>query len=258
MSFFGSRNYYYEIAATRITGTVAKNASGINEDVDTGTLPEDIWAEGGIWVPPTAARIHDIVSTSASDSAAGTGTRSVLVQGLNSSWELQQEVVAMNGTTNVPTVNSYTRIHGLTSIPPAGSNMKNVGIIRATAQTDATVQAHMPIGWGRSAAAIYSTPLNKKVIVTDIFITSNNLGGGATGDIADFDLIIRLGASTANPVELITNRLGVHTRATSNKDFIFNIPSAVPAGVDLVIRAPMVTSNDTSLTAAFGFSEEDV
>jgi hypothetical protein len=54
------------------------NKFGRNPDIDIATDPEDIWDGGGLWVPPTAARTHDIVSSSANDSgdilSSGTAT----------------------------------------------------------------------------------------------------------------------------------------------------------------------------------------
>lgn len=49
-----------------ITRTCCQNKFGENSDISTAGN-EDIWDVGGLWVPPTAPRIHNIVSTSASD-----------------------------------------------------------------------------------------------------------------------------------------------------------------------------------------------
>jgi len=48
------------------------SAVGKNADVDTGAA-EDLWY-AGTFTPPTTARIHDIVSTSANDDGAPAGT----------------------------------------------------------------------------------------------------------------------------------------------------------------------------------------
>ena len=49
------------------TGVSILNKFGKNPDVDTGTVPEDIWDGGGLILFPTADRTHQIKSTSAQD-----------------------------------------------------------------------------------------------------------------------------------------------------------------------------------------------
>ena len=78
MSYFGSKEFYLEIAKGNIPGHSHVNKFGHNESIDTGTVPETVWDQGGVWVPPTAARTHDIASTSANDTgtvrSSGTAT----------------------------------------------------------------------------------------------------------------------------------------------------------------------------------------
>lgn len=63
-------DFMLEVAKGGVPGHSHINKFGRNSDIDTDTDPEDVWDGGSLWVPPTAARIHDITSTSASD--AGT------------------------------------------------------------------------------------------------------------------------------------------------------------------------------------------
>ena len=64
------------IARGKFSHVTYINKFGRNPDIDTATDPEDLWDVGGLWVPPTAARTHDIVSSSANDSGVlvSTGT----------------------------------------------------------------------------------------------------------------------------------------------------------------------------------------
>lgn len=80
---------------------------GRNEAV--GTTPEPV-ALGGVYQTPTALTSLEIVSASADDTAAGTGARTVFVQGLGADWELISETVTMNGTTAVSLSNQYYRV----------------------------------------------------------------------------------------------------------------------------------------------------
>lgn len=134
-----------------------KCVKGVNPDVDTGTVPEDVWGNGGLYVAPTAARIHAIVSSSTNDTSAGTGARTLEVFGLDTNYAEISETVTLNGTTPVNTVNSYRfieRLHVLT----AGSGGQNAGVITATAATDSTISCTVQIGTNESALGVYQIP----------------------------------------------------------------------------------------------------
>lgn len=98
----------------------------VTESVNASTPPinagvtSDIWQDGGILVQQSAAQRMRIVSSSASDTAGGSGARLVLVRGLDSNFELLSELVAMNGTTPVFTVNTYRR-HFRTAVIESGT-----------------------------------------------------------------------------------------------------------------------------------------
>lgn len=111
-----------------------------------------------VWTPPTTARVHNIVSSSATDDAASTGAKTVRVWGLTS-WNTAEEFedITMDGTTAVPTTKSWVAIHRLECIL-WGSSGPNVGIITATAVTDATVTAQIGAAAGQTQMAIYAIP----------------------------------------------------------------------------------------------------
>jgi len=65
-----AKDYFVEVGQGNISGVSHSNKFGRNPEVDTGSAPEDLWDGGGVYVPPTQARIHTVKSTSAED--AGT------------------------------------------------------------------------------------------------------------------------------------------------------------------------------------------
>lgn len=56
-----------EVAALRVPGVGSIEKFGENPDVDASAAFETLWDAGGIYVPPTQARIHDIASDNAAD-----------------------------------------------------------------------------------------------------------------------------------------------------------------------------------------------
>lgn len=79
MPQFYTTDYYMEVAAGNIPGHVGVEIAGENTDIDSGGVFQDVWDVGGLHVPPTQARVHDIASTLAAD--AGTVLSSGIATG---------------------------------------------------------------------------------------------------------------------------------------------------------------------------------
>lgn len=165
-----NREWYFEVAAGNVAGYYAVQKFGFNTAV--GTTQETIWDAGGAWVAPTAARVHNIVSTSTDDDLAGAGAQKIRIYGVTS-WTDSSEVyedIEMDGTTNVPTTNSFVCIHRMLVIQQgASASGPNVGVITATAVTDATVTAQMNAQEGQTQMAIYGIGDKQTIFVTGFY-----------------------------------------------------------------------------------------
>lgn len=73
---YGELDFHTQVCLGKIIGWECGQKFGENPDVDTGTVPEDITDMGGVYVPPTTDRTHDIASTSIQDAGTllSTGT----------------------------------------------------------------------------------------------------------------------------------------------------------------------------------------
>lgn len=186
MSFFGNVDFGTQVALGLVPGWAAVNKFGETVNADNGVLT-DLWdgADGttstAIWVAPTQARIHDIASTSTDDdgSPVGTGMRTIRVFGLTD-WDTKEtsEDITLDGTTDVPTTNSYVIIHRMIGLT-FGSTGSNVGVITATAQTDTTVTAAILATRGQTAMAIYGVPSTQKFALTEITVDLLRATGAA-------------------------------------------------------------------------------
>jgi len=248
--------YEISVAQGNIPGSYAVNKFGRNIEIDSG-VTADIWdggytlASGGtslIWVVPTQARIHDIVSSSASDdgSPAGVGARTLRVYGLTS-WDTAEvsEDIILNGTTNVPTVNSYVIIHRAEVLTKGATNV-NVGTITATAQTDNTITAKIEIGKGQTLMAIYGIPSTQKLYLSKIHAS---VLGKATGS-ADIALL-------ANPepnAELLNfvfkHTFGIVASGGNPSVQLFSPPKRIDGPAIIKIQA-VAAANDTDISAGF-------
>jgi hypothetical protein len=139
---------------------------GENRDIDSGVI-EDVWSYGGIRPKPGAAELFNIVSSNANDTAAGTGCRLLLIQGLDAEYNLQEEYVSMNGTTPVQTVNTYRNIHRMLS-GLVGSTEGNVGQITATGEDSSDVMAAIPTTYNITQMSHFMIPKGYTGYIMDL------------------------------------------------------------------------------------------
>ena len=191
---------FLEIAAGNVAGRSAINKFGRNPDADqiasatAVVIGRDIWdlgiAGATMWLPPTAARTHQIASSDDEDGGAGTDTGALTIRifGLDANYLLQQEDRTLNGTTNVATVNTYTMIYRM-FILTAGSTGRNLGNIDATADVDGTVTARISINNNQTTMAIYQVPADKTGFLYQSYTNLHKVGGATT--FADSALMLK-------------------------------------------------------------------
>lgn len=126
----------WEQAAMGIApGVTYVHIEGVNP-APTTTF-EVMWGESAAYTPKTTAISSPICeSSSANDTAAGTGARTISVTGLNTSFARFTETVTLNGTTAVAMATSNILFIDKITVATAGSGLVNAGIIQC-GDTDA-------------------------------------------------------------------------------------------------------------------------
>ena len=172
------KNEPFELQVAR--GQITMHSSfcqfGINATV--GTSNETVWIGSNAYTFPAAASVLKVSSSSASDAAAGTGARTVQIQGLNAAYEAVVETVILNGQTEVNTTNSYLRVNKMTVLT-AGSGGTSVGNIYAgtgtvTAGVPAVVVNQTGILSNESESAFYTVPAGFTAYITRWTMSSGN------------------------------------------------------------------------------------
>ncbi len=236
------------ISLGRHPGITGVHHFGENPDVDTATDPEDVWDVGGIWVPPTQARVHNLVSTDAADAAGGTGVRTVHVHGMTS-WDSAEvvETVVLNGLSNVATVNAYVIVYELEGLT-FGSGKTNVGNVTATAVTDGTVSAQITAGFGKSRMAIMGLPSTQELALKQWYFDIDR----SAGSTVSADLVLCVNSDPGGEGGwVVQHHLGASSGGSSYVEHSFGVPRVFPGPAIVVVQVLEVSANDTDVSAGF-------
>ena len=155
---------------------VVKNAA--RRDL-TALDTEHVWtASPDSYTFPTSAAVCQVFSSSANDTSAGTGARTVFVKGLNGSFVEVSETVTMNGTSNVNTTNSYIRVNEF-YILTSGSNATNVGNIGCRHTVTNQLLEQIDAGLGTGMGVQFTVPAGKKLLIDTIQFFANVEGASS-------------------------------------------------------------------------------
>lgn len=224
------------------------NKRGRNTDIDSGTLPEDIWGGGGAYTgfPLGAPELIRVTSTSASD----TGVLTITGLKSDASTNFETETITLNGTTPVVSVNTWWRVHTASynaGSPFTGFNVGNITVQHDT--TTANVFLFMAAGRSETNCSAITVPAGKVGVVKTV--------------------VAMVEGSSANSVEIAgwirfpNTSPRLLRAATVRRDYVLQEEimggTLLPAGTDIVIRAVGSDGSNISMIAGYAiqFSPEE-
>ena len=157
-------DFLVEVAKGNVPNHSIVNKFGANDAVGTSFVPI---SGGGVFATPSTITALEVLSSdNTNDIPAGTGARSVYIEGLGAGWVMVGETLALNGTTAVPTVNSYfriTRMYVVTSgayASTAGASHNSTLTLRVAGAgaSWAIIAPEGGFGLGQTEIGIYSVP----------------------------------------------------------------------------------------------------
>lgn len=220
---------------------------GRNADVDAA---EDIWASGGDYTgfPTGSAETIDVVSTSTSDAAAGTGVRTVRLYGLDANFDAQTEDVTLNGTTAVTTVATWKRMNRIKALT-VGSAGLAVGVITAAhTTTTANVFGTIQIGQAQTKIACYTVPAGYTMYLKRFAA----YGARSTGTgLADISFQVRdYSASDDTPFRVVRDYT-IGNGVAVNTTYIGGL--VIDEKSDVKVRADSVSAANLDIAAEFEY-----
>lgn len=233
-------------------------------------LTRSFWALGNTGNQPlgVATATLEIVSSSALDTAAGTGARTVYVEGLDSAGAVKSTVATMNGVTAVSLGVGWLGTPNFVEVRTAGSTFSNQGIIDVQVASAGAVQARMLNPQGVANQLRYRVPAGKVAYilqesfgsmgdtVAQTFVTGTSttvlplLSTGLLG----FE--IKTGATVADLVYAQRTRFFAYRGKQETRDYGFSV--MLP---ELSIYAPSVqnlTANTIEFIGDVLILEEDM
>ena len=149
------------VAQGKIPGWATFKKFGLNDAVTSGT--EEMWPLGTARTFQSSAFVASAVSSDAADAAAGTGARTLTIQGLDENHLPVEETITMNGLTPVVTTQTFLDVNRAFNVT-AGSNEVNVGNI--TISLNSAASAYVAAGAGQTLQTHYIVPAAKKLVVS--------------------------------------------------------------------------------------------
>jgi hypothetical protein len=236
-----TQDFLTKVALGLVEGYSLVLKSGRNNDVDTGSIPEDVWNGGNIYTGfPLTSDLLQIVSSSNSD----TGVVTFLYLESETSTSYSQASVTITGTTPVNTNITAYRVHSAWYTPPlasraSGSNAGTI-TIRHT-NTPANVFIAMPIATNQSYMAGYTIPF------------------GSTGLLLKDKWIVSGGASVFADVAFWIRLKNQGFRLRRNNTAVFGAPSTeelsggllLPEGTDIIPRVSTASANNIVVVCAY-------
>jgi len=159
-----------EVQRGNVTGWSIFEAFGERENIGTTVTGEDIWPGTATTIPTPAdaGEQMELVSTSANDTAAGPGARTVTVNYIDAAGAAQSEDVTMNALVGVPLTATTVRFVQDIHTKASGSGGVAAGAITIYKQGAAsTVYSIIEAGTNHSMVCAKMVPAGKQVLMQE-------------------------------------------------------------------------------------------
>lgn len=154
--------------------------------VSASATGDDIWAGTAttLPIPPDAGEQMEVLSTSASDTLAGTGAQKVTIHYIDAVGAEKQETVNMNGATPVQTAATNIRFVQQMHVTQAGTGLLAAGIIRIrSVTTPANIYTQIEANTNQSLNTARMVPAGKALVIRMFNAAAGAAAGGKSADI---------------------------------------------------------------------------
>lgn len=210
---------------------------GLNADIDTASVPEDIWSDGGTYTGfPATPQASEVVSTSVSD----TGTLYYFYMATEDDTDYTFASVTLNGTTPVSLGVNIFRCNF--AYYESGGTNPNVGniTIRSIA-TPSIVFVTVPATYGQSYCSAYSVPKGSDVYIDRI---TASVRGSTSGSV---DGVFYYKSFQGSPRYRFPFEMSFGSFYFDDMDYNVRIPEQT----DIIPRITFASANNLSVKASY-------
>jgi len=237
----------FELQAARSQISFHKTLFKYGYNPNIINVDETIWDGGGIYAYPAAAAIMYVSSSSANDTSAGTGARTVLVSGLDANYNEVEETVTLNGQTQVATTTEFLRVFR-SYVETAGSGGTNAGDIyigtsgASSGVPTGAYYAKITASEAQTLMAVYTVPAGKTLYISQGIATH---GTGTSGGVY---MTIRFMVKPSGGVMRTQVKIDV---TESEIIYPFYYPIIVTEKSDIEVRAICNKNQANAVSASF-------
>jgi hypothetical protein len=231
-----------QVARGQIQGHRNVTVFGFNGDVDQTQV--SVWPLPSLITFPSAALQMTVSSTSANDTAAGTGARTVVVQGLDANYNEVTETVTLNGQTAVTMSASLLRVN-YAYVATAGSGNSAAGDIyigtgTVTAGVPATVYDIIKFDYNATTTGSYTIPAGYTAYVSQGLFST----GQPSGTTQVQGRLLTRGLNNIRMTAALT------TLNNGVANYVFEYPLAVPEKTTIEATA-VASANNNAVSSMF-------
>lgn len=231
-----------QVSRGQIQGHRNVTVFGFNPDVDTTQV--SVWPLPSLITFPASAIQMTVSSTSADDTAAGTGARTIVVQGLDANYNEVTETVTMNGQTAVTMTASLLRVN-YAYVATAGSGNSAAGDIyigtgTVTAGVPATAYDIIKFDYNATTTGSYTVPAGYTAYVSQGLFSS----GQASGSTQVQGRLLTRGTNNIRMTAAIT------TLNNGVANYVFEYPLAIPEKTTIEATA-IGSANNNAVSSMF-------
>jgi hypothetical protein len=243
ISRFGlTEPFELQVARGQISWHKSVSVFGYNPDVDTSRVT--VWPYTGVIPLPAAALQMKVSSSSANDTANGTGARTVYVAGLDANHDEIEEIVTLNGQTAVLTTQSFLHINQA-YVATAGTSLSAEGDIyfgagTVTAGVPATVYDIIKLDYNQRITGSYTIPAGYTGYLSQGLFSAGQPGGSA--QVSGRLMIVG--------TDGVRRTIAITTVNNGAADYVFEYPERIPEKTTLEATA-QGSSNNNAASAMF-------
>lgn len=222
-------------AFNRMYGVSSVILKGRNAAISNSA--ETIWSPGSTYAQLTSAVAFEVVSSSANDTSAGTGARTVSIDLIDGNYTKSTVTVTMNGATPVAVSGTYVACNGI-RILTAGSGLVNAGTIDVRTVSGSTVKRRLNSSLaGMDDNFIYTIPASHVGLLSSVSYS-------VTGTTDDILVHVRTQDSAG-----VINVIGQSNLEANGSDVIFFGDGVVIAEKTLIEMRAITTAGAGDLIA---------